>query len=554
MALTKVTYSMIVDGFVNVKDYGAVGDGVANDTASITTAIAAAENAILMFPSGTYLVDGDSLAISATTVVVGQPGATLKLKSSLVSVKLLEIEATGDDVSISNLDFDLNQPTTDTWTNIAVQVTAASNITFDDCKITNSASTAFPAVNNGYGVYLNGSYDSILVNNCSFELHRYAVVTEPSSSGQDVTVQNCTFNDLAGDGVEINVPTGSCENVTVVTSTFRNIGSNNVGRGFGVGASGAVGSTITDILVTGCSFYGVDNQGIHIEDGCKRVNITNNYFESCGTASATSFGCSIYVAAAVASTRAISDVLIDGNIITSGTNTDYGIFASGSYILTGLSIVNNFINGNGNGLGVTVNSVDTKTNLNGNKIKNCNGVAIRYDGVSGCITNNFCFDDQTVKTQTYGLQLQPTSRETVVRDNNFTGNINIGIDVTGATFPKQINSCQTYQTALSAGAAAYSSWFDIADLGVAASGTLYLKFTNSTDRSTALFTISYDGTTLTGSYINAETSGTIQISATFANALQVSGGVLQGRVYNAGSAITSTMAMEASFNGSLLLN
>ena len=39
MSLTKTTYSMIDGAAVNVFDYGAVGDGVADDTAAINAAI-----------------------------------------------------------------------------------------------------------------------------------------------------------------------------------------------------------------------------------------------------------------------------------------------------------------------------------------------------------------------------------------------------------------------------------------------------------------------------------------------------------------------------------
>src|SRR6185295_15748501 len=43
--------------FLNVKDFGATGDGVTDDTAAINNAVAAAftQNAILVFPSGSYL-------------------------------------------------------------------------------------------------------------------------------------------------------------------------------------------------------------------------------------------------------------------------------------------------------------------------------------------------------------------------------------------------------------------------------------------------------------------------------------------------------------------
>lgn len=55
MTLTKVTYSMINGAPVNVLDYGAVGDGVADDTAAIVAAVAAATSTIYM-PPGTYRI------------------------------------------------------------------------------------------------------------------------------------------------------------------------------------------------------------------------------------------------------------------------------------------------------------------------------------------------------------------------------------------------------------------------------------------------------------------------------------------------------------------
>lgn len=58
MALTKVTNRMIADAAINVKDYGALGDGTNDDTTSIQSAITAASSArkALYIPAGKYKV------------------------------------------------------------------------------------------------------------------------------------------------------------------------------------------------------------------------------------------------------------------------------------------------------------------------------------------------------------------------------------------------------------------------------------------------------------------------------------------------------------------
>ena len=55
MSLTKVSYSMVGGAPPNVLDFGAVGDGVTNDTAAFI--LARAVNTRYFIPSGTYLLD-----------------------------------------------------------------------------------------------------------------------------------------------------------------------------------------------------------------------------------------------------------------------------------------------------------------------------------------------------------------------------------------------------------------------------------------------------------------------------------------------------------------
>lgn len=57
MSLTKVTNSMIDGAYVNVKDFGATGDGTTNDTDAIQSALdSMTAGGVLYFPSGTYRI------------------------------------------------------------------------------------------------------------------------------------------------------------------------------------------------------------------------------------------------------------------------------------------------------------------------------------------------------------------------------------------------------------------------------------------------------------------------------------------------------------------
>lgn len=61
MSLTKVPYSMIEDAAIDVKNYGAVGDGTTDDTNAIDAAIAAAGDGWIYYPEGTYKYTGGYL-------------------------------------------------------------------------------------------------------------------------------------------------------------------------------------------------------------------------------------------------------------------------------------------------------------------------------------------------------------------------------------------------------------------------------------------------------------------------------------------------------------
>lgn len=141
MSLTKVSYSMISGAPVNVKDFGAVGDGVADDTAAIQAAINYAKTLIVnlqytgsfifvnggpvvVFPAGAYRVSSTidlnlikyvNLSGSGKSLIVGAANTT-KTVTAFAATDLRYLKVSGlqfqnfdttFDISTGNLDFSM---------------------------------------------------------------------------------------------------------------------------------------------------------------------------------------------------------------------------------------------------------------------------------------------------------------------------------------------------------------------------------------------------------------------------------------------------------------
>lgn len=90
MSLTKVTYSMIDGAQFNVRDFGAVGDGVADDRVACQAAITAASDAgggEVVFPTGIYrLVGVDAGDGSKNGLVIPFKGFTVDKRIRLIGI------------------------------------------------------------------------------------------------------------------------------------------------------------------------------------------------------------------------------------------------------------------------------------------------------------------------------------------------------------------------------------------------------------------------------------------------------------------------------------
>lgn len=142
----------------NVKDFGALGDGVTDDTASIQTAsdYASTQNIELVFPPGTYVAAAVLIANSITICGIGRRQATLKLKALAAGDGSPILAVSASNVTIRGITFDgnrSNQPAdgfSDSWNTgagatgrsyraaIAVQKVGdgLSDVTVEDCHFT----------------------------------------------------------------------------------------------------------------------------------------------------------------------------------------------------------------------------------------------------------------------------------------------------------------------------------------------------------------------------------------------------------------------------------
>lgn len=151
--------------FVNVKTYGAKGDGVTDDSASIQSALDVIKDTggIIYFPVGTYALESSVLFYSNQTLWF-ENGAVLKQGASVDNLLMSYCgeSVTGyngtHDCLIYGATFDGGTYTTN---NTLVGIVHAKNITFENCTFKNA-----------YGTWHNleiNSTNNCKVVNCDFE-------------------------------------------------------------------------------------------------------------------------------------------------------------------------------------------------------------------------------------------------------------------------------------------------------------------------------------------------------------------------------------------------
>jgi hypothetical protein len=175
---------------INVKDFGATGDGTTDDSAALQAAITAAAGATLYIPEGTYYYTS-LLTVSNSMNITGD-GYGSQLKPYAPSGNNIRINASN--VMIENIRMEGTASV-----GFAVGVSGAvTNITFQNCF--------FKTV--GQVVYLYTAND-ITVQNCVFDTTGYGVIQNVGYVSSFVLIDNNIAKNMNADFVEANCESGS---------------------------------------------------------------------------------------------------------------------------------------------------------------------------------------------------------------------------------------------------------------------------------------------------------------------------------------------------------
>jgi parallel beta-helix repeat protein len=227
---------------VSVKDFGAVGDGVADDTAAIQAAINT--NKEVFVPNGTYNLSA-SLTMTNSQQIRGE-SQTLAILKTIAAVNAITV-ADSSSCKISNLYINGNNIGL-IGIKVGLGITFSAFHTIEFCYIYNFTS---------YGIHLNGT-SYVWVDSCFIRNNGgngiYNNLGSPSGYGNANTISNCQIWDCGTYGIHLyRASNNIIENTKFVLATG--------------GTSLTVGNRISNIYINNshsttidkCEFENVDS-------------------------------------------------------------------------------------------------------------------------------------------------------------------------------------------------------------------------------------------------------------------------------------------------------
>lgn len=174
----------------NVKDYGAVGDGVALESTAIQAALDAANTATggtVHFPPGTYLINA-TLTLYSKVALIGDTSrsAVLKANAALDATMLSAVNRFG--VLIWGLEIDGNRASQSAGRGI-VFTTTATDVVIENCYIHDTYDDAIDSANSAV---------RFRVANCHLkDIGQHGIEIVDASSNNDVVISNVTIDSVS---------------------------------------------------------------------------------------------------------------------------------------------------------------------------------------------------------------------------------------------------------------------------------------------------------------------------------------------------------------------
>lgn len=425
---------------VSVKDFGAVGDGIVDDTAALQAAIdGAAEGSTLWLPAGTYLTS-ERLTVSRSLHIVGAGyESVLKAASGSTHIVLLiqdTVFAAINGIQLRNFRVDANGG--------------------------GQLDTGIITLNNAVGFLVQG----VWIENATRTMASSGVNGISASAGSTGgagpigTIRDCTIQNTSKAGINW---TSESVSVLIEGNTIRDITGN--GTAPGIQINGGAGARVLGNYLTN-----TQGPGIYVsEDGSSNYPldtiIASNIVTACGATSTTQ-GDGIRV---TASSGYTGRVLIQGNSVSDcGTNTNGG---SGIYAINtdNVTITGNLCRNNRFD-GVRVEDCNHAL-VSGNRLTGNNLAAVSYAGgvqiLGTCgnvsIIGNHCSDDKGTATQSYGIILTSGAVLTslTIEANHLEGNLLGPLLADAGAKPMRISMIATRQS--TDGTAQTAQYFSLPD-------------------------------------------------------------------------------------------
>lgn len=297
MALNKASNSMIEGAPVNVKDFGAVGDGVTDDTAALGNAVDAAENKELIFPYGTYTVSSPD-----TYEYVKITGDFFpKLESSVTNGQLGSLK---NNVVFENMTIDGNNGTS----NILAIGSSASGLT-DNVWINQNLASNAPT-----NLFRINEYGSKVVISNNQTSNCKLFNTWDSWTGDQFIVYGNIIDNVSGEASLFESPARKADwNATL---HYGNIYQNAVNGQRTIGYAGIKGFVDSNNIYRGNT--GVTKDSFHIEDSSEFGVVSGNLISANGAPAAVD--CALGGDTSYLHFESASGSFTDGETVTGGTS------------------------------------------------------------------------------------------------------------------------------------------------------------------------------------------------------------------------------------------